>query len=156
MQMKNMQKLYEKIGANLKRVRKQNQKTQKQIAEILGVTYQQYQRYENGQNRLPVAAAHKICDALQVSISQLTLDGNKKCLSFAIEEGNLELGRTLCIYVNGDLADVYAHDEVTPELLKEISCRYNVILPDHFSTLFNVTKTEAANQYTRYYITAEK
>ena len=43
-----------KIGRNLKRLRLENGLTQKDIANVLGVSFQQVQKYETGQNKLPI------------------------------------------------------------------------------------------------------
>ncbi len=42
------------IGANLRALRKASGLSQKQIARLFGVTFQQVQKYERGANRLPV------------------------------------------------------------------------------------------------------
>jgi transcriptional regulator with XRE-family HTH domain len=41
------------IGENLKRLRVQRKCSQREIADLLGVSFQQIQKYEKGQNRLP-------------------------------------------------------------------------------------------------------
>lgn len=43
--------------------------TQEQLAEKMGVTYQQVQRYENGVNKLNVEQLQVIADSLDVPIS---------------------------------------------------------------------------------------
>ncbi len=42
------------IGGNLKRLRDEYGYSQKKIAEILDVSFQQVQKYETGKNRIPV------------------------------------------------------------------------------------------------------
>ena len=42
------------MGRNLRDIRVSHKYSQRQIAEKLGVSFQQVQKYENGQNRLPV------------------------------------------------------------------------------------------------------
>ena len=48
----------EKIGRNLKNIRRSRKISQRELAGILGVTFQQMQKYEQGQNRL---SAGKLC-----------------------------------------------------------------------------------------------
>ncbi len=48
------------VGENLRSLREQAGLTQKQIARILGVTFQQIQKYERGENRLPVEKLHAL------------------------------------------------------------------------------------------------
>ncbi|MFN3699958.1 MAG: helix-turn-helix domain-containing protein [Alphaproteobacteria bacterium] len=42
------------IGANLKALRRRHKMTQKDVAALLGVCFQQVQKYENGKNRIPL------------------------------------------------------------------------------------------------------
>lgn len=41
--------------------------TQKELAEKIGVTFQQIQKYESGQNRVSISTLLNICNALQVT-----------------------------------------------------------------------------------------
>ncbi len=51
-----------KIGENLKRLRLQKQKSQKDIATYLNITRQAYCRYENDQRELSLDALCKLAD----------------------------------------------------------------------------------------------
>lgn len=42
------------IGRNLRKLRRACNYSQKDIARILGISYQQVQKYEHGQNRFPI------------------------------------------------------------------------------------------------------
>ena len=44
--------LNEKLGAAIKALRKKENLTQQQVAEAIGVSYQQVQKWENGRNSL--------------------------------------------------------------------------------------------------------
>jgi transcriptional regulator with XRE-family HTH domain len=44
---------YQKIGLNLKNLRKKIQLTQSELGNLLGVSFQQVQKYEKGINRIP-------------------------------------------------------------------------------------------------------
>ena len=57
------------IGERIKERRKELKISQDELAEMLGVTYQQVQRYENGTNRLNVENIQIIADALSVPLS---------------------------------------------------------------------------------------
>ena len=55
------------IGQNVKRIRRANEQTQADLANTLGVSYQQVQKYESGTNRIaagriPVIARFLCCD----------------------------------------------------------------------------------------------
>lgn len=55
------------IGARLKLLRKTKQLTQKDLARLLDVKFQQVQKYENGTNRISASRLHKLILALNVS-----------------------------------------------------------------------------------------
>lgn len=57
------------IGEKIKRRRRELSISQEELAETLGVTYQQVQRYENGTNKLNVENIQVIADALSVPVS---------------------------------------------------------------------------------------
>jgi transcriptional regulator with XRE-family HTH domain len=57
------------IGGIIKKRRKELGFSQEELAEILGVSYQQIQRYENGTNRLNVENIQVVANALSVSVS---------------------------------------------------------------------------------------
>lgn len=51
----------------LRELRIDNDKTQKQIAELLGTTQTYYAKYENGKHPLPLKHLITLCDYYQVS-----------------------------------------------------------------------------------------
>ena len=55
----------------IKQFRQQNNITQAQIAETLGITQQQYFKYEKGVNELPVRYLVVICKAYGISADWL-------------------------------------------------------------------------------------
>ncbi len=59
------------IGEKIKKKRRELGISQEDLAERLGVTYQQIQRYENGTNRLNVENIQVIADILNVPLSYL-------------------------------------------------------------------------------------
>lgn len=61
----------EEIGLRLRQVRKASKWTGKDIAEAIGITYQQISKYEAGRNRLSFSAAIKISELLNISITSL-------------------------------------------------------------------------------------
>jgi len=68
------------VGRRLKILRKQNHLSQKELADRLGVTFQQIQKYEKGLNRLPASRMLAICFALGVTPNDLFCDLlNKEC-----------------------------------------------------------------------------
>lgn len=56
---------YQKIGLNLKKLRKTARLSQTELGNLLGVSFQQVQKYEKGTNRIP---------ALQLYFLQQTFD----------------------------------------------------------------------------------
>lgn len=53
---------HKKIGSNLKRLRKQSKLTQSNVADVIGVSYQQIQKFEKGINRIFAHQILDICD----------------------------------------------------------------------------------------------
>lgn len=62
------------VGRRIKILRKQNHITQKDLAERLGITFQQIQKYEKGLNRLPASRMLSICMALNITPNDLFRD----------------------------------------------------------------------------------
>lgn len=59
-------------------LREDNDKTQKQIADILNMQLTVYQRYERGERELPLWAAIKLANFYGVSLDYLVERTNKK------------------------------------------------------------------------------
>ena len=59
-------------------LREDNDKTQKQIAEILNMQLTVYQRYERGERELPLWAAIKLANFYGVSLDYLVERTNRK------------------------------------------------------------------------------
>ena len=57
------------VGARLRLLRLQRGLSQKDIAEGLGLTFQQVQKYENGANRISASKLFEIAAVLDVSIA---------------------------------------------------------------------------------------
>lgn len=57
------------VGKRLKQRRRYLNMSQKYLANMLGITFQQVQKYEKGANRLGVARLFQICKALEVQPS---------------------------------------------------------------------------------------
>ncbi len=66
------------IGDKVKKKRKEIGISQEELAEKLGVTYQQIQRYENGMNKLNVENIQIIANALDVPVSYFFGNGRKE------------------------------------------------------------------------------
>ncbi len=63
------------IGERVKKKRRELSISQEELAERLGVTYQQVQRYENGMNKLNVENIQVIANALDIPVSYLFGNG---------------------------------------------------------------------------------
>jgi transcriptional regulator with XRE-family HTH domain len=66
------------VGARIRRFRKGRSMTQAQLADRLGVTFQQVQKYENGKNRVGASRLHLVATALDIPVAQLFSDGTTK------------------------------------------------------------------------------
>lgn len=56
------------IGSNIKKLRRLKGMTQTQLADALGLTFQQVQKYEKGSNRVACSRALDIMNALDCSL----------------------------------------------------------------------------------------
>lgn len=66
------------IGDKVKKKRREIGISQEELAEKLGVTYQQVQRYENGMNKMNVENIQVIADTLDVPVSYFFGNGKKE------------------------------------------------------------------------------
>ena len=57
------------VGAQIRVRRRTLGVTQSQLAETLGVTFQQVQKYENGANRVSASRLWQVAEALQTSVA---------------------------------------------------------------------------------------
>jgi transcriptional regulator with XRE-family HTH domain len=57
------------VGSRLKALRLQNRMTQVQLAQAIGVTFQQIQKYEKGHNRLAASTLAKVAGALNCRVA---------------------------------------------------------------------------------------
>lgn len=71
---------------NLKYFRKKAGKTQKEVAEILGIVQQAYGHYESGRRQVPVENLTKLADLYGVSVDDLLGRGAAEDLGRKIEE----------------------------------------------------------------------
>ncbi|NKC29497.1 helix-turn-helix domain-containing protein [Roseomonas sp. BU-1] len=63
-----------RLGERLRTLRRQRRLSQSDLAQVLGVTYQQVQKYETGKTRLPARMLPALADLLEVD-SRLLLNG---------------------------------------------------------------------------------
>ncbi|MDD4188097.1 MAG: helix-turn-helix transcriptional regulator [Bacilli bacterium] len=66
-----------KIGNFIKKLRKDNNQTQQDFAEMFGVTYQAVSKWENGKNIPDILILKEICKKFNIDINEI-LDGEKK------------------------------------------------------------------------------
>jgi transcriptional regulator with XRE-family HTH domain len=59
------------VGARIRILRKHLDMSQTELANALGVTFQQVQKYENGKNRVSASRLKMVADALNVTVSDL-------------------------------------------------------------------------------------
>jgi len=65
------------IGARLKEIRKREGMSQKEVAERLGISFQQFQRYEHGTNRVSAASLHQIANLFGLPMDSFTRPGEE-------------------------------------------------------------------------------
>jgi transcriptional regulator with XRE-family HTH domain len=68
MQELNTMEIYRQIGEKIRKLRLTKGISQKELANHVGVTYQQIQNYEKGKSKIPVDRLIKIAEALEVSL----------------------------------------------------------------------------------------
>ena len=66
----------EKIGQFIKQIREENHLTQKELADLLGVTFQAVSKWENGKNIPDIAILKQISDEFHVNIDEI-LNGER-------------------------------------------------------------------------------
>ena len=64
-------KLVKQIGRNLRKVRRERNKTQEQMSELIGISYKYYQSIENGDQPLSMRGLFRIARRSNVSILKL-------------------------------------------------------------------------------------
>lgn len=62
------QKIDQLIGERLKELRKIKKLTQEDVAEKLGISFQQIQKYENGKNRISFSRLYEISNFMKVPL----------------------------------------------------------------------------------------
>lgn len=67
----------DKIGNFIKSIRQENNLTQKELADRLGVTFQAVSKWENGKNVPDIGIMKQICDEFHLNIDDI-LNGEKK------------------------------------------------------------------------------
>ena len=63
---------YIELGKNLLKIREEQRLLQKDIADKMGITFQQYQKYERGINRIPTKALVTFCEITNTDIKEIT------------------------------------------------------------------------------------
>jgi transcriptional regulator with XRE-family HTH domain len=71
------QEIDQHIGQRLRKLRKMRNLTQEDVADHLGVSFQQIQKYENGKNRLPFGRAYELSNFLGVDLDAFTTGAEK-------------------------------------------------------------------------------
>ena len=69
-----MNKINDVISKNIKKYRKLNSMTQKQLGNLVGVSTAAVSNWETGSNSIDIDSLFKVCKALNVSISEITED----------------------------------------------------------------------------------
>lgn len=81
------------VGERLRRRRVSHGITQDEVADILGISYQQVQKYESGANRISAGRLYQMARFLNVDIGQL-FDGLDSQIELAESHGNEDASTT--------------------------------------------------------------
>ena len=57
------------IGQRIRQRRNDLDLTQRQVADVLGITYQQFQKYENGQARIYASRLYRLAHEMQMPVA---------------------------------------------------------------------------------------
>ncbi len=74
------------IGSNIKRIRKERDIKQAEIADLIGMHRSNYSKIENGQREISLAAVDKIADYFNISIDELIHMGNDIPKEISLED----------------------------------------------------------------------
>ena len=91
----------EKVGKFIKKLRKDNNLTQQDLAEKLSVTYQAVSKWENGKSITDISTLKLISDIFNVNIDEL-LDGNKSKKKTFFTKKNIII-IAIIVLGNGDI-----------------------------------------------------
>jgi len=58
------------IGNRVREIRREKNFIQQEIADHLGISFQQVQKYENGKNRISAGNLYKLSKAIEVPLSE--------------------------------------------------------------------------------------
>lgn len=95
------------VGANIKKYRESQHKTQQQIAEAVNIQTSQLSAYENGKRTPNIDTLARIAKALEVSIDELYYGGSSSSQPGALlSEGHLIARAMSDLYNNGVLGRV--------------------------------------------------
>lgn len=67
-----MDKIMDDISKNIKKYRKEKKMTQKELGQKVGVSTAAVSNWETGSNSIDIDSLFKVCDALDIPISQMT------------------------------------------------------------------------------------
>lgn len=87
------------VGQNLKRIRIAQNMTQSELAEQVGVRFQQIQKYESSANRIAASRMVAICKALGIRVSVLfgEYNGEKNTSLDKLKE--LDVAKAIRLYM---------------------------------------------------------
>lgn len=80
------------IGLNIRKIREENNKTMKEIADILGIAKITYNHYETQEKIIPIERLNVLCNFFNISLDYV-FELNKKN-NYKIK--NLEINQKLC------------------------------------------------------------
>lgn len=69
-----MKKLRNTIGTKIREARKSKDLTQTDIADRIGITYQQVQKYESGKSSITIQRAMEIAEAIDIPVTSIMPD----------------------------------------------------------------------------------
>ncbi|MEW6675372.1 MAG: helix-turn-helix transcriptional regulator [Nitrospirota bacterium] len=79
----------EEIGNLIRRARKTSNMSQMELAEKVGVSYQQIQKYEKGLSEITISRLSQIADALGIPVNSFFADEKMMVSESAVDYGRL-------------------------------------------------------------------
>lgn len=128
------QKIDQLLGERLKEIRKMKNLTQEDIADKLGISFQQIQKYENGKNRISFSRLYELSTFMKVPLDSFVRN-------IEANDGIMGMSDNTQDFLSPDVPDAISQKE-TDELLK---IYYSIEDPVLRKDLMKFIKTMAEN-----------
>lgn len=93
------------VGERIRQLRKERRITQTELAEAIGLTFQQIQKYEKARNRISASKLVQIADYFEVDIAELFVPANPELSSEEERQNELDLLLECVGSMDGDVRE---------------------------------------------------